>query len=230
MEFFLTVYKKVGNYVDMRKSDLAQEVLTRLKAQILTFKLLPGVRISDKDVAEELGISRTPVREALIHLAEQGLVEARHNRGFTVKVFSIKEIEDLYTLRATLESMAVGLTTRSMDPEKEKSLRSILSTYPALMRAHDVVGFNDADEAFHDLIAAYSNNQLLLQTLKSLQGQVRIVRRYDHLRSTSFQETYDEHEEILNWMVRGESNRAQKAVARHILRSMKIIIKVLGQM
>ena len=118
---------KVGINVDMNKRALTHESLLWLKKQILTFKLLPGVRISDKEVAEQLGISCSPVREALIHLAEQGLVEGRHNRGFTVKMFSIKEIEDLYTLRATLESMAVRPTWKPMSPSTPllRRLRSV---------------------------------------------------------------------------------------------------------
>ena len=225
----LTADTKVGINVDMNKSGLTHESLSWLKNQILTFKLLPGVRISDKEVAEQLGISRSPVREALIHLAEQGLVEGRHNRGFTVKMFSIKEIEDLYTLRATLESMAVRLTTRHMDGEKAKNFQDLLDSYPTLMKNHDLVGFNDADEKFHALIAEYSDNRLLAQNMKNLQGQIRLARRYDHLRATSFQETYDEHHDILRHMIAGEAVKAQRAMSRHILRSMKAIINMLQQ-
>ncbi|MFH1135474.1 MAG: GntR family transcriptional regulator [Pseudomonadota bacterium] len=213
----------------MKKNNTVQDVFSRLRDQILTFKLLPGVRVSDKEVAEELGLSRTPVREALIHLAEQGLVEARPNRGFTVKVFSIKEVEDLYTLRAALEKLAINLTTRRMDAEKAEHLQKILDKYPPLMEAQDIVGFNDADEAFHDLIACYSENKPLHQNLRSLQGQIRVIRRYDHLRSSSFQETYVEHQGILNSMILGESEKAEEDMSRHILHSMDIIIKILEQ-
>ena len=213
----------------MKKHNIVHQVFTRLREQILTFKLLPGVRVSDKEVADELGISRTPVREALIRLAEQGLVEARPNRGFTVKVFSIKEVEDLYTLRAALEKLAINLTTRRMNEKKAAELQKVLDTYPALMEDRDIVGFNAADEAFHDLIALYSENTPLHQNLKSLQGQIRIIRRYDHLRSSSFEETYVEHQEILKSMVLGDSDKAEAVMARHILHSMETIIKILDQ-
>ncbi|MEW6264945.1 MAG: GntR family transcriptional regulator [Thermodesulfobacteriota bacterium] len=211
----------------MTKKDLTQEVFLELRSRILNFKLLPGVRVSDKEMAEKFGLSRTPVREALIRLAEQGLLEARHNRGFTVKVFSTREVQDLYTLRATLEEMAVDLTTKNLDREKAQTLRDILAAYPALMKDQNLAGFNDADEAFHRQIADYSHNALLAQTLKSLQGQVRLARLYDHLRPVSFMETYREHTQILEHMTRGEAARARKAMARHILNSMKIIIKIL---
>lgn len=213
----------------MHKHDVTEEVFLLLQAQILNFKLLPGVKISDKEVAAGQGLSRTPVREALIRLAGQGLVEARHNRGFTVKIFSIKEIEDLYTMRATLEEMSVGLATQNLDPDHADQLQRLLETYPPLMKAQDLVRFNEADDRFHELIASASRNALLAKTLKNLQGQIRIVRRYDHLRPSSFKETYDEHQQILGHILQGETTRAKKAVSRHILKSMQIIIGVLKQ-
>jgi DNA-binding GntR family transcriptional regulator len=211
------------------KADLSRQVLEQIRNQILTFKLLPGVKISDKEVAEQLGISRTPVREALIHLVEQGLLDSRPNRGFTVKVFTIKEVEDLYTLRSTLEEMAVRLTTRGMDDGKAMEMQAILDTYPKLLESRDLAGYNNADESFHDLIAVSSGNRLLVQHLRSLHGQIRIVRRYDHLRTESFQETRNEHQEILDLMIRRDADGACLAMSRHILRSMGVIMEIIQQ-
>lgn len=211
----------------MKRKDIATQAFEFIKQRILTFQLSPGVKISDEEVAQALGTSRTPVREALNRLAEQGLVESRPNRGFTVKVFTRKEVEDHYILRESLESLAVELTIKSLDTEKMRNLQELVKTYPSLMKSQDLVRFNDADERFHDLIALYSGNSTLYEALKNLQGRIRIIRRYDHIRSSSFQETVEEHNDILNYMIQGQVAKAKKAMSDHILNSMKVVMKTL---
>ena len=94
----------------MVKKDLKKnEVYSDLRSRIVNFTLLPGDRVSDKEIANELAISRTPVREALVRLSGEGLVQAIPNRGFRVKVFTLKEIEDLYTFRESLENSIYSL-------------------------------------------------------------------------------------------------------------------------
>ncbi len=209
------------------KTQKAARAYEFIKQRILTFQLSPGVKISDEEVAHQLGSSRTPVREALQRLAEQGLVEARPHRGFVVKAFSRREVRDHYVLRECLESLAVKLAARHAEEHEIQALRELLETYPALMKDQDLVRFNDADERFHDGIALASKNQVLYETLRQLQGRIRIIRRYDHLRSSSFQETYEEHLEILDALTKRQGARARKAMSRHILNSMKVVMKLL---
>jgi DNA-binding GntR family transcriptional regulator len=138
-------------------------------------------------------------------------------------------VEDHYVLRESLESLAVELTTKSLDREKIRSLQELVKTYPSLMKSQDLVRFNDADERFHDLIGLYSGNSVLYEALKNLQGRIRIIRRYDHIRSSSFQETFEEHNEILNYMKQGQVAKAKKAMSDHILNSMKVVMKTLPE-
>ncbi len=198
--------------------------LNYIKGRILNFSLLPGVKISDEEIAKVLGTSRSPVREALNRLVEQGLAEYRPNRGFTVKVFTRKEVADHYVLREALECLAVRLATQSMGREKIKSLEDLLATYPAIMKSQDIARFNECDERFHDLIALYSNNAALHGALQNLHGKIRIIRRYDHLRAGSFQNTFEEHQLILKHMVRKNIEEAVKLMSYHILRSMELVM------
>ena len=213
----------------MSKKDLAASVYQEIRSRILNFRYHPGYKFSDEEIAAEIGISRTPVREALNRLTEQGLVDARPNKGFWVKTFSKKEVEDLYVLRNALESLAVSLTIKNLDTKKAETLKKLLETYPKLMEARDLSRLNDADEKFHDLIALYSGNSALYETLKNLSGKIRIIRRYDHLRPTSFQETYEEHWQVLNHILDGELSRAKKSMSKHIIGSMKMVLKILPQ-
>jgi DNA-binding GntR family transcriptional regulator len=223
----LIVDYTVAIFVDIMKKDIATQAYKYIKQRILTFQYLPGVKISDEEVANALGTSRTPVREALNRLSEQGLVVSRPNRGFTVKVFSKKEVEEHYRLRDTLESLAVSLAIQHLDKDRIRVLRDLIDSYPSLMKSKDIARFNDADEQFHDLIALYSDNSALYEALFNLQGKIRIIRRYDHLRAMSFQETYEEHKQILSYMIKMDVVKAKKAMTDHILNSMKAVMNIL---
>ncbi len=188
---------------------------------------LPGYRISDKEIAAEIGVSRTPVREALNRLTEQGLVDTRPSRGFWVKTFSRKEVKDLYVLRDSLEFLAVSLTVREMDDRKGEKLKKLLEIYPSLIKSQNLARLNDEDDKFHDLIACYSDNSVLYEAFKNLLGKIRIARRYDRLGPRSFQKTYDEHREILSYMLKGEMAEARRSMSMHIMNSMKIVLKTL---
>ena len=206
-----------------RKSQAYQMI----KNRILSFQLLPGVKISDEGVAKELGISRTPVREALSMLSEAGLVESRINCGFTVKKFREKEVEDIYMVRECLERLIVRLTIANWDNAKEKEFRALLARYPKIMKIGKLAEYSRADDYFHDLIAKYSGNQTALLSLEKLRDQIIIIRRYDHLRTTSFNETYEEHCEILDFMAKGETKKAEEHMSIHILSSMKVVMELI---
>ena len=208
----------------MIKRDLKTEVYAKLRSRVVNFTLLPGDRVSDKEIAAELNISRTPVREALIRLVGEGLLQSVPNRGFRVRVFTIKEIEDLYTLRESLEILAIRLATPRLDEIRIRGMRNLMLSYPRLIDAKDLAGFNKADEEFHHTIAQYSENALLEQTLSNLYGQVRIIRRYQHLSANSFTETVDDHGRIMEHMIRGEIEPAQQIMSDHIMGSMQHIV------
>jgi DNA-binding GntR family transcriptional regulator len=212
------------------KKKITSNAFDYIKGRILNFSFLPGVKISDEEIAKIFGTSRSPIREALNRLVEQGLVEYRTNRGFTVKVFTRKEVADLYILREALECLAVRLTTQSIDDgHGVESLENLLSTYPAIMESQDIARFNEIDERFHDLIALYSNNSALHGALQNLHGKIRIIRRYDHLRVGSFQNTYEEHQLILKHIVSKNVEEAVRLMSLHILKSMKLVLPIVPE-
>lgn len=212
--------------VDKMSKIITATVLDYIKGRIFNFSFLPGVKISDEEIAKVFGTSRSPVREALNRLVEQGLIEYRPNRGFTVKLYTKKEVQDHYVLRETLECLSVQLATQSIGSTEIKSLQNLLATYPAIMKSGDLARFNDADERFHDLIASYSNNAALHGALQNLHGKIRIIRRYDHMRSGSLENTFNEHRLILKHMMRKDFKKAVKVMSFHILKAMRLVIAV----
>jgi len=210
----------------MKKKNLTETIYQDLRSRIVNFRILSGVKISDKDMAQAYGISRTPVREALFRLSEQGLVEVHPNQGFRVRIFTSKDVEDLYRVREALESLAISLAMKYLDHDFQTRAQANLADYPHLIEHKDLSRFNDADTEFHALIAAASRNQLLEKNLHHLADQVMVVRHYEHLRIRSLDETYLEHQTILDFMLKGQEAEARKAMSRHILTSAAEILKV----
>lgn len=208
----------------MNKRNLQLEVYNRLRASILNFEYFPGVKISAKSISQELGISRTPVKEALVRLSEQGLVETHHNKGVTVKSFTAKEIQDLYALRETLETWAVRQTIPNLNQEKIKTLRNHVDSFPSFAKSNNLTGLIGSDEQFHILIATYSENISLTKTFKNLIAQIRIARRYDHLFMANFQSIYEEHLQIIDYLFKRETSKAVKAMSRHVNRAKKNLL------
>jgi len=205
---------------------LAEKMLITIKERILDFNYLPGVKLSDDEIAAEFQMSRTPVREALNRLTEMGLIEAKSNSGFRVKNFSQKEIEDLYILREAIECLAVKLTIKKMDSAIEEKLKSALAGHQQIIKSGDLHGFNLADGNFHNMIALCSGNLALHETLSNLSYKIQIIRRYDHLRPGSWEKTYQAHLQILDYMLSRNIKKAQSSMSKHILESMELIIKL----
>ena len=216
----------------MNKKNLPIKIYDIIRNRILSFKLLPGVKISDKEIAAEFGISRTPVREALIRLTNQGLVTSLHNRGFTVRQFSIKEIEDIYLLREAMEILAVKLVIQRLKNETVDQIDKLIEEYPTLMTSGSRKDFNRADEHFHLFIAEHSENALLKEQLASLHDQLAVLRRHAYLLSQESLETYEDetfkqHLEVLDYIRNHDEKNAVDAMSRHVRASMDSVIAAL---
>ena len=205
---------------------ISQKVYETIQKNILNFTYMPGFKLSDDEIAAEMGISRTPVREALNRLLQQGLVVGIPNKGFRVKSFTNKEIEDLYVVRENLECLAVKLTIKNMNSKIEKSLKSTLLDYQEMIDSGDLVGANLADTNFHDVIALSSGNTFLHKELSDLSNQIQIIRRYDHIRLNSGVNTYNEHLQILKDMIDGDIPKAVESMSYHIMKSLRGILKI----
>lgn len=213
----------------MLKKTLKNKAYTEIKERIVNSVLLPGARISDNKIATELGISRAPVREALIRLSGEGIVQNIPNCGFRVKVFTLKEIADLYSLRENLELFAIQLATPLLNEDSIRDLYSLMEEYPDIIKKEDLENFNRVDEEFHSKIVQFSENSFLENTFRNLQVQIRIIRRYQHLTPNSLIETYDDHTLIMKHMIRGEIAAAQEVMSNHIMVSVKTVMTIMRE-
>lgn len=210
---------------DMKSEGSSTKVYNAVKKKILTFQVLPGGKISDAQVAKSMGKSRTPVREALNRLSKDGLVTARQNRGFSVKSFTKKEMEDLCHLRETLEKFAVKLTINKLNQKKSIALKKTVDRYYEMYKTQNLQGANSADLKFHDLIAKYSGNKALYETIRTLADKIVLARRYYLYSALDLQEAYEEHKKIAEFILARETKKAEKAMSKHIMSAIEDIMR-----
>jgi len=212
-----TVQTRRENIVPSIERLDAPENLTALaynsiKAYILREELDEDHKLTEENLSRQLGISKSPVREALNSLRMEGLVRIEARRGAYLRRFSAKEVKDLYDLREALEIYAIGVV--ELTSGLISDLRRSTKRTRQLLKAGDRLGHIEEDANFHGLIADATGNAQLALVLTNIQNQIWICRRktYDLSSST----TTDAHLAILEALENGDREKAQAAMGNHI--------------
>lgn len=206
----------------------ADEVYEQLKREIAEFRLVPGDRLTENDLSERIGVSRTPVREALLRLQQEGFVEVLFRSGWRVLPFDFEKYEQLYDLRLVLESAAIQRIC-SDDVHVDRDLVARISAIwlvPAAQRSSDAGQVSAWDEAFHcDLVTAAGNAEMT-RVHRDVTERIRIIRRLDFTKPARIDATYDEHAKILRAIQRKRSDQALLLLRTHIQTSQAEVRKI----
>ena len=151
---------------------LRDVVFNTLRDAILTGKLVPGERLMENQLAEKLGVSRTPVREALRMLELENLVELVPRKGAQVLDMSEKDITNILEVRSALEGLATSVACKKMSKEDLQQLKNMEVDFEKAVADNDVERFVDIDEDFHDLIFAATENDKLINIFRNLRIQL----------------------------------------------------------
>lgn len=203
-----------------KRSDLLiDEVYARLRDLILSNVLRAGQKLVDRDLAEQLGVSRTPVREALGRLAMMGLVEARTRRGYYVSTFSAEQVSDLYEFRKMLEVHAAQLAAQNAQPTHLREIDRILADSEKL--SSDPTNHADAvrlDMEIHDLIARASGNASLHKAIHNILDKVMSFIWVDDVTvdMVTLAAAHREHQALLHMIKEKDAEGAAALIRRHI--------------
>lgn len=195
---------------------LTDRIFEELKQRILFFRMRPGERLIEDDLARELRTSRTPVREACKRLAEAGLIRAVPHRGYYIRDVNLPEIEELYEVRVALETAAVEAAMRRKDVDWAP-LRATWSHTPNPLPSAEAA--LRLDEAFHVAIAESTGNHTLVDYLRAINEQIRAIRAKDFAQPERIRTTYRQHRKILHLIIAGQAPAAARSVRDHILES-----------
>ena len=206
---------------------IRHEVYDHLKCEILSGKLPSGSRLSEVALAERLGVSRTPVREAVQRLAQDGLVEVAPNRGARVKTVSTADVEDVYAVREVLDGLAARLAATHRTAAQLESMRTALRTLEQ-SAANDYAAQIAADLEFHGSIANASGNAALTATLRGLSEGVTRVKLLTKQYNQSTK-TQTAHQNLLDAIENGDATAAERLAKAHVLEFRAIILDQLKQ-
>jgi DNA-binding GntR family transcriptional regulator len=200
----------------LRRQNLREDALATLRAAILAGELEPGSIHSSNSLADGLGVSPTPVREAILELARQGLVESLPNRGFRIVAAEKKDLDEIRDLRLMLEVPALALVLESASPADFEALRPYNDEVRAAAVENDLKAFLIADRAFHLGLLELGGNARLVRIVGELRDQTRVVGFSSPASSTLLEGSANEHASLLDALIKGDLGMAQSTMSDHI--------------
>ncbi|HIR28554.1 MAG TPA: GntR family transcriptional regulator [Candidatus Choladousia intestinigallinarum] len=206
---------------------LRDVVFQTLRQAILKGELKPGERLMEIHLAQKLGVSRTPVREAIRKLELEGLVLMIPRKGAVVAEITVSDLEDVLEVRSALEELAVKCACRKITSEQLSLLKEAAEEFGKSLKGQDVSACAQADEAFHGVIYQATGNRRLMQMLSNLREQMYRY-RVEYLKDRqSHQILLKEHREIMQALERKDEEEAARITAVHIERQKENIINTL---
>jgi DNA-binding GntR family transcriptional regulator len=205
---------------------LSDTVVDRLREAILRGLFPPGDRLREEQLAEALGVSRGPIRNALLQLEREGMVLRRPNRGAMVAQLSQGDLEEVYSLRVAIEPVACAWATRNAVPRDLEEMQAIIDSYSKLTTKVTVQEAADADLGFHDVIYAAARNRRLLRLWQDLRPQVYLfLLARTYVRKREFREIMiARHGQILSAIAERDEPRARELAAEHVQTSYERVL------
>jgi len=204
---------------------LSQKVYRILKTEIVKGYLKPGTKLLEGKIAKQMGVSRTPIREAIRELAAEGFVKMSPNQGVIVSIASIEDIQEVLQIRSVLEGLAARLATKVINGGEIKELEKYIKQMEYYTNKEDALAFSEMDAEFHELILNICGNNRLIQIRKNLSDQAHRYR----IRSLSIpgrlKYSLKEHQEIVKALKRKEAEQADKLSQKHIENVLKNILE-----
>ncbi|MBF6631598.1 MAG: GntR family transcriptional regulator [Comamonas sp.] len=195
---------------------LANVAYDKLRQALDNFQYVPGDRFSENEVGAELGMSRTPVREALVRLQREGYISVMPKLGWVVNALDFTVFEQLYDVRAVLECAAVDLLTADHDVALRLAHLSALWCVPVPQRLTEIAEVSRHDEQFHMDLMTASGNLEMARIHRDITDRIRIVRRLEFTRNYRIDITYEEHSRILQALLRRDGLQAKILLQKHV--------------
>lgn len=208
------------------RGNLAEQVYAELKTQMHDFRLVPGDRFSEAEIGARLGVSRTPVREALFRLRNEGLLDVESKSGWFVRPIDFGKLEQLYDLRILLETASVARLCAL--PEQPAALEALKAAWlvPAAERLSDGSQVGALDEEFHATLVRAAGNDEIARVHWDVTERIRIIRRLDFTRGDRVEATYAEHAKILRSVLQRKADQATLLLRTHIEQSKAEVRKI----
>jgi DNA-binding GntR family transcriptional regulator len=205
----------------MRSGLSIDQIYSELRQQIVSRVIPPGTKLSENLLAKGWNVSRTPIREVLRRLESEGLVTSSRFKGFVVNSISIGDIDQIYTIKTSLEGLAGRLATPiiSKDPEKMRTIERLCKEMEAFSRKGNVEGYSKKNLEFHVLIWHWCGNPWLIRILDNLNSQLnRFIVNALHV-PHRMERSVKEHRKVIGEFKRGKAKAVEKALGSHFTKA-----------
>jgi DNA-binding GntR family transcriptional regulator len=199
------------------RTTLATEVVMLMREAIISGTFHPGAQLTESRIAEQLNISRGPVREAMRLLENEGLVVYSPHRGYSLRSLSLKDLEEVFQLRVALETLAVSLVIDRLDDKDLQWFEAIVSEMEALATTPDHIRATELDYRFHHRLCELSGNKRLGEVWNSLRAQLRVAVLAGNSSFPVYEGFAERHREVLDAIKSGRVGNAVSAVKSHIM-------------
>lgn len=210
-------------FTPAKNMDLREIVYQKIKEAIVEGLIKPGERLSEVEIADKLAVSRTPVREAIRQLAQTGLVTLEPRKGAFVTLPTLKDAEDLYDLRATLELMALRYVIKNPPRETLEKYREI---FAAINEKTPTKHYLTEDRKFHNMLYEASGNKYLHKMLSNISDLINLCRHYS-VEGTPLTTSAYEHILIIDAILDQDWERAEKEMKAHMARTKEGLLSYL---
>jgi GntR family transcriptional regulator, gluconate operon transcriptional repressor len=214
----------------VKRSSLSDQIAGNLRQAILAGVLPPGTRMLEIELAQQLGVSRGPLREALRILQGEGLVEAFPNRGVFVASLDEQDIQELYSLRELLETYAIRLATERADAAQTARLRALVDEMLKAAKTGNHAKVIDLDLQFHQAVWQLSGHQRLRQMLTDMLSQIRIFLGVNTQLYADLAEGVADHQRIIEAVESKKAEVAVEQMRRHVVEARQVVLEYVRTM
>lgn len=203
----------------LRSSSLASAAQQEIERAILRGELAPGAKLNEAALAERLGVSRGPVREAFRMLEQAGLLRQEKNRGAFVRHIALDEAMEIYELRAMMEEAVGRKLARDITPDQLKAARTLVTAMERAVKANDTDAYHLLNLEFHDTLVAFAANRKLIAMYRLLINQLWLFRRLNLVDARVLPISASEHGGIVKAIESGDPERAARTMREHVEQS-----------
>jgi DNA-binding GntR family transcriptional regulator len=207
---------------------LHEDVAERLRELIMHGELAPGVKLNERVLCEQLGISRTPLREAFKYLASEGLVELLPNRGAIVAPLDAGRLQQTFAVLEALEGLAGELACRNATEEQLREIRGLHFEMLAHHARHELDDYFRCNQAIHNRIVEATGNEPLTAIYRSLNANARRARYMANLSQERWDQAVAEHNEILAALTARDAARLQRLLREHLEHKLALVMEALA--
>jgi len=208
---------------------LHMKVFHEIEQAILDGEFPPGENLTEQKLSAQLGVSRTPIREALRQLELEGLVTSVPNKGVVVVGISVKDIDDIYTIRMSIESLAARWAATNITDDELTELRDIVELQEFYLGKNDTLQIRHLDSRFHQVIYNASRSRPLRQILSQFHNYIQKPREISVKYSGRAAASVDEHRRIYEAIAAHDSQKAESEASEHIRRAKDNLLKAINE-